>query len=621
MPVIRLEKDGVSKRVRVSRVPQSESEVNEIWGAIGESAAPVQTQQPKPQPITTPLTSNTVEQREGPVPSKAGLRSLIPEKEQLPEMIGSAVGSIATGGVPGVKGTLTSAVGSGAGAVAGEAALQLGQRAGVFKGEPPASSEEALGRMGGAFARGAGSEVIGRGAAKLFTPFRGSFTPEIKKGMEAAERIGVKPALRNVTESRFLQASERGSEFFPVVGERITKAVAKSIDDFGNFAKSVGNNLGANRPPEVLGNLAKEATSAFFDRFQQSKNALYNAVMPNVSKLEPSLNNTINQLQKIIEIRSGIGGEQAVSTASKYLERVLGKKVPSGIVDSNGKEILKKISSEVKTFGDLLNFKRNISDGLKFSDPSITGFKGDLEDLVLAMTKDLDDTAMKASPELAEKFRAANQHFSNGIEILKDKVYKSLVNVDPVNVHKVVIPVTDSPTTIRLGKEILGDDFKLAVGQWFDDIIRKSSSIVDGEDIVSPQKLVRNLKRYRNSLPEIFSESPEIVKNLEDLVETGKLLTRGQKVTMGSQTAFNQQAFASIAGTFAAIAAFVTNPTLAAQIMGTAAGAGTFGALSGTAVGRKLLTSGYPKIGRAFGQVVRTAAQVAMQPQVKEVQK
>ncbi len=121
--------------------------------------------------LKSDLTSSTIRQEAGSVPTRAGLKSLIPTKEQIPELLATTATGLATSNLP-IK-TAAGAMG-----LAGQGGEIINQFRQAYTGEnPPTTIGESLKRQGKAFARGASGELIGRGAGKLFTPFKGGVTP------------------------------------------------------------------------------------------------------------------------------------------------------------------------------------------------------------------------------------------------------------------------------------------------------------------------------------------------------------------------------------------------------------------------------------------------------------
>jgi len=491
-----------------------------------------------------------------------------------------------------------------AGAIGIASALGEAGRQAIFE-EQPMTLGERLKLMGMAGLRGVLGVPIGKGIGKLFSPFRGGVTPQIEAGRKIAEEVGITPPLGTLTESRAVQVAERGLEFTPF-GQAITRLRLKALEDFGDFTKSIGKKIAVDRPPEVTGNLAKEVLNELPKKFGETTDKLYDSVLPLIKKANPEveISNTINRLKEIIENRSGVLEPEGLGKLRGLLKKFSEIK-PSLATFEIGKE------SSLKTFGILKKERTNL--GLKiqssFQDPTLTGLSNDLKGLYGAMTEDMNKTVRKVSKKAFADLQTATNTFREGQILLKDSLFKNIAKSKPENVYKLVI-VPGSPSQATLGRELLGDTFDDVARQWFDDILRKSTT---PEGIISPIKIAKRLQNYDSVLPIIAEGNPELLVQFDKLKQIANLLSKGREVSQGSITVFGGAGLTTFGATIATIQALFTNPKLAAQIASgvAATGLGVKGITSG--IGREFLTRGFPRVGKVAERIVQPTAQLGLQ--------
>jgi hypothetical protein len=198
------------------------------------------------------------------VPSK--LRELLPTKEQAPEFIGSMAGGLASGSRFNPAGSVT----SGLGAAGGELVRQGLEKTGVFETPAPQSFSELGKRVGEAFLRGTGSQLLGAGIGKIGEKVLSPFAKNPVFLQEVEKEIGTKLPLTKVSEGNLPKLLEKSAENMPF-GGWITEQKANMLRGFKNYAERVGESIAENRPPEVTGNLAKESLQGFRETFRQLK--------------------------------------------------------------------------------------------------------------------------------------------------------------------------------------------------------------------------------------------------------------------------------------------------------------------------------------------------------------
>lgn len=556
---------------------------------------------------TGDLASSTVEQKAGEVPTKeyfksvgrgaikgATFQDLTQAESETP---GMQLGAHAGGILPMVA---ADAVVPGGGAPLARAAMTgmvYGASKSAVNRKPLLEGVKETGVQGLNFLAAHGA---GKLASKIFNPFSGSVTPALEAGRKAAESVGIKPPVSSLTENPGVQGAERVLEYTPF-GQAITRMRIKALDGLRSYAGKVGRMIGKDQDPTFTGNVAKQELENFYDRFNQTKDKIYDSVLPQLRKKAVDLENTIFTLKDIIKRRSGEAEPAGLNQVRKWLKNIQDREVGTGLLDSQGKEIMKVIPGTIKTFEKLRSFRTNVGARGKWNDPAISGLMADLKDVYRAISMDLDNAASKV-PGAAESLAKADEFFQQGKLTLKSKVFNALRTVAPENVHKVVL-VPNSPSQYEIGKEILGTEMPGVIRQWFDNIIK-----LEPDGSISPAKIASRLSRYGSTIEAIAKDHPAVGKELAKLQQIAALLTKGTKVTQGSQSAYLASVFAS---GFTLVQRLLTG-----DLKGAAATAGTIGATgAGVAgltsdAGREYLTRGFPKVGAAAGKVVEKAGQL-----------
>lgn len=633
--------DDLSDQELASKLVAKHPEYNDILGNIASNGTA--------QIKTGNLTPSGGEQVAGPTISPHGLfNAIAPTKEQLPEIIGTTVGAMA-GGIPGAI------LGGGA----GEAYKQLGQRAGILKGQPPQTPSDAATGIAGGATRGGLSEAGGQLISKAFSPFAKAFTPEAAAAKAAAESAGIEIPLGNLTESKPLQVAERSLEYTPF-GQAITRQRKIALEGLKNYTDTIAGKMAVDRPSEVTGNLAKQALAELPAKYDATTDALYDAVMPLIKKANPKveLTNTISTLDDILARRSGDlepGGlkmlrdlrESLVPKASEVgrpngtiipareaivKEGIPGLAQPSEIVkeSSPGKYIggggpgltvatgvpgmaYPEPGGSIGIFEQLKRLRTNLGLRTKFNDPASVGLAEDMKQLYGAMSEDLSNTVKKVSQSAYDDLMAANAKYAEGKQLIGDSLFKAIASAKPENVYKLVI-VPGSPSQAALGKEMLGDQFKDVTRQWFQDIVKKSTT-PDGT--LNPVLFSKWLKNYDTVIPEITAGNPALATEFQKLGQiTNAMAGRGNQAIGGSQTAYAASTIGAVASTiFNLLTGDLKKAGIEAGMIG-ATGLGVAGIKSG--VGRELLTQGYPRVGAAAGRATQIGGSIGLSKLIED---
>lgn len=538
------------------------------------------------------LQVGSVRQVTGEVPTISTFRKILPTKKELPELGATFLA--------GLKASRLAALPAAGAVGTASLATEIGKQViEPFREVPQIPSfTEALKRQAAAFGRGALGEIVPRGIGKLVAPFRKTVSPEIETVRKTAETVGITPPLSTLSEAKTVQALERFGEVSPF-GRIITTQKKKALEELENFSKRIGQNIAPDRPPELTGNLAKEAAKSFKEIYDATKDKLYNAVLPVLKDTPVDTIPIIVKINQIIGRRSGIAESKGLNLLRKWAKELRFEK-PSLATLTGGKE------GKISSFQQLRNFRTNVGMMGKFDDPALSGLRSDINELYGTITEVMDNTTSKVSPEIAERLKEADVFFQQGKSTLKSKVYNALINTNPENIHKVVI-VPNGASQVKIGKEILGEDaFKDIQRQWFDSILKNSTKVKEGDAVLNPLSLANNLKKYSATTEEMFKDSPELLKQFKDLENISKLMTRGKGITEGSQTAFLAQILAPVMTAF-------YSPQAALGLLGFLGLQATGTRALTTKFGRELLTRGFPRIERGITRTLQPTVQLGLQ--------
>jgi len=467
---------------------------------------------------------------------------------EIPEFVGSAAGMLARKTVPG-------ALLAGLGAGAGEAGRQIGQRLGVFEGEPPQTSGEAAKRIAFAGLRGGLGEVGGRFFGGILARKPG-VTGGTAKAITRAEAQGLDLPLSARTESPILQSTEAFVERgLPESGFAVRRGKIKVLDQFNDIAEKFTLDIAPVKSNEAFSSLAENRLKAFKVAFTKTKDELYESTLPLVGKRKPQLSETKAVLQDIVERRSGLAEPKGLNEIRNWLKQIK--------------------RGQIKTFVGLRKFRTNVNNRGKFNDPATTGLQADIKDLGAAITRDLDATASRAGPDVAEGIRFADEFFAKGINRMKDTLTKRLQRTPANKMHEILIR-PNSPEIAQSGKEILGEEVWRDVKRtWFNQLIensRKSTTLIldDGtrrvEKVIDPKLLLNAWRKLGSTSGELFS--PGLERDaMNEFIDTARLLSQVRPTIEG--VSLGRNLAETVAGFF--VDPFVTTQT-----------------------GRQLLTTGFP---------------------------
>ena len=482
-------------------------------------------------PLKTGLTPSTNEQKSGAIidPKEA----FVPRGEDIPFLVGSGLGGIVGGGIGGVPGAVAGAAVGGAG---GRFISDVAKSKGFFGGKPSETGGELAGKVGMGAVEGAAGELIGAGAGKIIgkiAPFAESVTPQIAKQEASAARIGVELPLRARTESPRVQSMSRLAENAPFAGGKITAIERQATESIDKIAEDFRNVIGKDRSPEDMVRVVDNAIPAFEKRLKEVRNRLYS--IPELQEIPLSPDKTIAVLREAIENKGGEFEPAIVGRLEKVLKNI--ESEPSNLATLSGGK-----TGSITKVGQMRNERTTVGDMVsEFSKPGNSGVKGYLEKLYGAMSDDIYPAVDSFSPEVVKALRKADAYNEGMMEKLQQPLIKALQDRAQSNPSKLydVVFRKDNPTLVKKAREIFSpDEFSSLKYQWFNDILEKSSPIIEGNQIVSPPLLARNLKKYGETISEIVSDDKVLAEKLDDLFNVSEAMSRGSRIKSGSQTGF-----------------------------------------------------------------------------------
>ncbi len=446
--------------------------------------------------------------------------------------------------------------------------------------------------------------VAGKLISKVATPFAGSITPEIERQAAAAESVGIKPRLATLTNNPAVQVMDRAAEFVPGFGSDITKGKEEAVNKFNEYAQTVGDKISKTKDPQILGNLGKEALVSYDENSTEIKNKIYESVLPKLQTAQIDITPITDKMQEIIQRRRGTLSPKGLSELQQAFDELVGKEIPSKIVNQNGEPYTQKLTSTVKTFPELKRLVTNIGNKSKFNNPAISGLDSDLQELYGVGRETIDNAASAADPKAAEDLRKVNEFTHQGQVNLKSSLFKALTKIEPMKMHEAIFR-EDSPELAALGRELVGDHVYHGLErQWFNELLKDAKG--------SPTQIAKSVDKYKSILPEMFKDNPKALEEINKLADIGQMLNRGTKITEGSMTAFNNVTTAAAVAVGSFLTNLHSNPMLAAKEAGLYGLAGLGSKVIASDTGRKLLTTGFPEAGKAVEQKVVPAAKAGI---------
>jgi len=330
-------------------------------------------------------------------------------------------------------------------------------------------------------------------------------------------------------------------------GAGITKKITKAFDDVAGVYDNITAKFVKEQDLDALGKIAKKNLDEFADTFQTSKRALYSNVPKTVKKVQVDPTNTLKTLDEAIDQGSkGLFDDAFVGKLSKVRGRLTeAANSKTGVTYEVLDETQKQIGRMVKNFAD----------------PVSVGNKGVLRRLYASTAQDLDQALKVADPTAFEAIKNADKFYQEGIELLNDKVAKSILKKNPSEIFTYLSKPGKEQELATLKKIMGEDDFQEFTGEILQKVFNQS---VDSKGVINSAKLERNLAKYgetplrRLLTADQYAKIGDLRKQLREIDKVSEALKAGAKPAQGSQTAFLLQSILTTGG-------FFTNPVLASS--------------------------------------------------------
>lgn len=331
------------------------------------------------------------------------------KQESLP-MLGMGIGTAIAPGP-----------GTALGLAAGEAAKQLGQRAGIIPGQPPETSGEAALDIGISGATGFIGGGVGKKAGQIGSKLaRGAsrdVTDEGRLALEFFENTGVVLNPARATDNFLLDIMSNASKVSLFGGSRFLRGELKAVDYVDNaitqlIQKSAGSK-------EFLGKLLKDAVENTLKTFKAHANQLY-------TRLDDAIG---RELVNAKPIRSLVGELQRSIGKSPGLESLLNDLTKWGGKVLIGPDGLPRITTSFRQAQELRSILLDVTRG------SSDLIKGQAKTAATRLEKileiEMEKAANAAGPGFVKQWRRANQFWKAGRGRFDDTIIENIIKLDP----------------------------------------------------------------------------------------------------------------------------------------------------------------------------------------------
>jgi hypothetical protein len=410
----------------------------------------------------------------------------------------------------------------------GPAAAAAGERIG--SGDVAGGLGEAVGLV----APMAAARPVAKLASKAAAPFKGKVNPQVAA---AAQRQGVEMPAAALSDSKLVPLAESlsakgiGGGQTAARYERANIALTAAADDVVKRASKFSDASEAGRG-------IAQGLDNFRSQWMKEKARLYKQAELPEKGMRLQAKQTVGVLEAVIADKRRAGGVMQggpVSDVAFYegLRNGLTKMVKGP--DGKKVRVLKDVEAK-----DVLAAMRELraKTSASFADPFAAANKGTLKKIAATMDDEFRTALDTADPALAQKLRAADAAYKDGLgkinstfgkQIHKlaqdgkfDKVASAIANPR--------VSVDDIPRIVEVVGPEGADGMRMAV---LADIVNKAK----GPNGMKPQGLHQAMKGYgRDRLEALLT--PEQLSKLDDLSKLTGATEKGSKVMGGSQTAF-----------------------------------------------------------------------------------
>jgi len=334
---------------------------------------------------------------------------------------------------------------------------------------------------------------------------RGIFKPA---EYDVYRKFGVKPSAAMATQSKGLAVAEHALSDFPMSSDIFQKHAQENIEQLTLANRFLAREYGPILSREEIGTLLKKASPNVLEHYSGVYDKLFSSVSGEIGSNPQSIQNTVGMLKTLVA-ETSTGPNSGISNlASEIVKKA--KKVGGGLPWDSIKKYRTKIGDMMKS-PELVS-TRNIQ-------------SGDLKRLYAALTKDMEEAALKAGPKIHARWRAANKYFelklTRDIPIIEDIIKKQY----PEEVFDIVMRSSaKGGTRLKLlRKQLSQREWDAVAGTVLGKMGEQIPSAgTAGERIFSPQTFMTNwLKLSESAKRALFrgGKYEKLVGELNDFVK------------------------------------------------------------------------------------------------------
>ena len=330
------------------------------------------------------------------------------------------------------------------------------------------------------------------------------------EAIASAEKLGINLPPAATTKSPTLQKVIKSTEE-GFSGEKLRKATNLAKEQLSQSIENLQNKITPENvvSREIVGQEIKNGFNKFKTNFDNTKEALYNEVLPQAKGKTAIVDKTKEVLQDII----------------KQKQAALGVADPGEIKEFQ--RILSSIDGKQVNFENLRAMRTEIG-----KMKTARGFAPELKRLYSALSEDLDNTAKAINPETAKKIAEADAFYKENIQKIQSSIGKSVLKSNPENIVKNIVK-PNNVTNLRLLKTLVGEDSFQYIGSSFmTDSIK--NAMKNGEFDLN--KFKRIITKYDEPTlkeiltPEQFDNLQEVIRANDDVQLVSDALKRGSRL-------------------------------------------------------------------------------------------
>lgn len=438
----------------------------------------------------------------------------------------------------------------------------------------------------------AAARPVAKLAGKAAAPFKGKVNPQVAA---AAKRQGVDMPASALSDSKLVPLAESlsakgiGGGQTAARYERANIALTAAADDVVKRASKFSDASEAGRG-------IAQGLDNFRSQWMKEKARLYKAAALPEKGLKLQAKQTVDVLEAVIADKKRAGGVmQGGPVADVAFYEGLRNGLTKMVKGPDGKKVRVLKDVEAK---DVLAAMRELraKTSSAFADPFAAANKGTLKKIAATMDDEFRTALDTADPTLAQKLRAADAAYKDGLGKINSTFGKQIHKLaQDGKFDKVAaaianprVSVDDIPRIVEVVGPEGADGMRMAV---LADIVNKAK----GPNHLKPQGLHQAMKAYgEDRLGALLL--PEQMEKLRDLSSLTVAMDKGSRVMQGSQTAF-------LARYGAAPTFFLADPINATLFLAGDAMANRF---VGSATGQRWLTQGLRAPKGATAGAVRT---------------